>query len=252
MMTGSGIVFFFPIVLFVSWFSQTCSVQYKCYRDICDSSRQFCNDDEQRCEACGEFECSGQNSYVKLDQCNDACKRLGLVTTISPKVLNATPPPKETQSTNGISTELIISCVILCFVIIIFVVLITAVICWYRKCTKIQFDRKYMFKHPAEEPLLKQPNGDIEMGPIRPQKLPTNCTEDRENHKDPSAPPSYESESPICQATSSFHGTTESHPANADFLAEDQRYEQAERDERNSLKDTELHEVTPKSVVITI
>ncbi|XP_041362549.1 uncharacterized protein LOC121378443 isoform X2 [Gigantopelta aegis] len=226
MMTGSGIVFFFPIVLFVSWFSQTCSVQYKCYRDICDSSRQFCNDDEQRCEACGEFECSGQNSYVKLDQCNDACKR--------------------------ISTELIISCVILCFVIIIFVVLITAVICWYRKCTKIQFDRKYMFKHPAEEPLLKQPNGDIEMGPIRPQKLPTNCTEDRENHKDPSAPPSYESESPICQATSSFHGTTESHPANADFLAEDQRYEQAERDERNSLKDTELHEVTPKSVVITI
>ncbi|XP_041362550.1 uncharacterized protein LOC121378443 isoform X3 [Gigantopelta aegis] len=204
MMTGSGIVFFFPIVLFVSWFSQTCSVQYKCYRDICDSSRQFCNDDEQRCEACGEFECSGQNSYVKLDQCNDACKRLGLVTTISPKVLNATPPPKETQSTN------------------------------------------------AEEPLLKQPNGDIEMGPIRPQKLPTNCTEDRENHKDPSAPPSYESESPICQATSSFHGTTESHPANADFLAEDQRYEQAERDERNSLKDTELHEVTPKSVVITI
>ncbi|XP_041362552.1 uncharacterized protein LOC121378445 isoform X2 [Gigantopelta aegis] len=204
MMTGSGIVLFFPILLFVSWFSQTCSVQYKCYRDICDSSRQFCNDDEQRCEACGEFECSGQNSYVKLDQCNDACKRLGLVTTISPKVLNSTPPPNETQSTN------------------------------------------------AEEPLLKQPNGDIEMGPIRPQKLPTNCTEDRENHKDPSAPPSYESESPICQATSSFHGTTESHPANADFLAEDQRYEQAERAERNSLKDTDLHAVTPKSVVNSI
>ncbi|XP_067673513.1 uncharacterized protein [Haliotis asinina] len=69
---------FFVLSMFVLPVS---GMRYKCHRDICDSSYQFCNDGEERCNICTPEQCQDDVAKHIFYQCELKCQELAATTT---------------------------------------------------------------------------------------------------------------------------------------------------------------------------
>ncbi|XP_071105457.1 uncharacterized protein [Haliotis cracherodii] len=78
--------------------------RFRCHRDICDSSYQFCNDGEERCNTCTPEQCQADVAKHILNQCEVLCLKLATTTvgsteptTTSTAIVPAHDKPQESH-----------------------------------------------------------------------------------------------------------------------------------------------------------
>ncbi|XP_046553762.1 uncharacterized protein LOC124263218 [Haliotis rubra] len=144
-------------------------MKYKCHRDICDSSYQFCNDGEERCNTCTPEQCQDDVAKHIFYQCEVRCQELATTTarsteptTTSAAIVTAQDKPEEPHFLTWLTPVILTAGIVV-------IVLILILVLWY----VVRIDRKVFDPEMAgsETCTTISTTGDVEKAPLLEQGI---------------------------------------------------------------------------------